>query len=94
MMEMATAKVSIAIPSDDLRLARRAAAEAGLSLSAFFSRAVRSQLEEHRREQAARELLGSFEQSEMPTLARQQELLAQWSRPRAKPAANKRRSRR
>jgi hypothetical protein len=81
-MDMATAKVSIAIRPEELRLARRAAADSGVSLSAFFSRAVRTQLEEHRREQAARELLATFDDSELPTLARQRELLALWNQPR------------
>ena len=79
-MEMASAKVSIAIGREDLAAARRAAKREGLSLSAFFSRAVRAQLEEHERREAGYRLLATFDPAEAPSLERQQELLALWQR--------------
>ena len=79
MMEMATAKISIAIGRDELRLARRQAAREGMSLSAFISRAVHAHLEECDRQAAAKQYLASYAPHELPTKARQKRLLALWS---------------
>jgi hypothetical protein len=92
-MDMASAKVSITIPRADLAAARLAAAREGLSLSAFFSRAVRSELEEHQRREAARRLIATFDPAGSPSLERQQELLALWNRrTTTKPKQRKRRA--
>lgn len=82
-MGMATTeKISVALGREELRLARRAAEQEGLSLSAFVTSAVRARVAEKRRADAAREVLASFEADELPTEAQQQELLALWSAPR------------
>ena len=86
---VASAKVSIAIDRAELEQARRAATREGLSLSAFFSRAVRAELEEHRRREAARQLLATFDPEDLPTLARQQELLSLWKAKPVKPTTKR-----
>jgi hypothetical protein len=78
-----TQKISVAMGRDELRLAKTAADEEGVSLSAFVTRAVRERLEERRRLEAARELLASFTPDELPSLEEEQQLLAVWTRPRA-----------
>jgi serine/threonine protein phosphatase PrpC len=50
-----------------LRLAKTAADEEGVSLSAFITRAVRERLEERRRAEAARQVLATFSPDEFPT---------------------------
>ena len=88
-----TEKVSVAIGREELRLARRAAEAAGMSLSAFVTSAVRSRVAEQRRLEAARQLLATFDPEDFATPEREAELLALWSRPRTKPPT-KRRSKR
>jgi len=96
-----TQKISVAMGRDELRLAKTAADEEGLSLSAFVTRAVRERLEERRRMEAAREVLATFALEELPTPTERRDLVELWTRARgtavraAKPrrAARKRRSR-
>jgi hypothetical protein len=80
-----TEKVSVAIGREELRLARRAARAAGISLSAFITSAVRSRVDEQRRLEAARQVLATFDPEDFPTPEQEAELLALWSRPRAVP---------
>jgi hypothetical protein len=82
----ATEKISVAMGRDELRLAKTAAEEEGISLSAFVTKAVRDCLEEKRRMEAANEVLSTFVGDDFPTPEEERELLALWSRPRAKPA--------
>lgn len=77
-----TQKISVAMGRDELRLAKTAAEEEGVSLSAYVTRAVRDRLVERRRLEAARELLASFTADELPSLDEEQQLLELWSRPR------------
>jgi hypothetical protein len=77
-----TQKISVAMGRDELRLAKTAADEEGVSLSAFVTRAVRERLEERRRLEAAREVLASFSPDELPSLEEERQLLALWTRPR------------
>ena len=76
-----TEKISVAIGRNELRLARTAAKAAGLSLSAFVSGAVRGRIEDLRRLDAARQVLSTFAEDELPTDAEQGALLAGWSAP-------------
>lgn len=82
----ATEKVSVAMGGDELRLAKTAAKQEGISLSAFVTKAVRDRLEEKRRMEAAREVLATFGADDLPTPEEERELMALWSRPREKPA--------
>ena len=93
-----TQKISVAMGLPELRLAKTAAEEEGLSLSAYVTQAVRRQLEERARREAARAILGTFSPDELATPEEQQKLLALWNRtptPRrrpTKPRARKHRS--
>jgi hypothetical protein len=96
----ATQKISVAMGRDELRLAKTAAHEEGVSLSAYVTRAVRERLQERRRLEAAREFLATFAPEELPTPEEQRELVELWTRaaPRAARsgktrAAQKRRAR-
>jgi hypothetical protein len=75
-----TQKISVAMGRTELRLAKTAAAEEGISLSAYVTRAVRSTLEERRRIEAAKQLLGAFDPAELPSAEEQRELIAIWTR--------------
>jgi hypothetical protein len=93
-----TQKISVAMGRNELRLAKTAADEEGLSLSAFVTRAVRERLEERRRMEAAREVLATFSPEDLPTPEEQRDLVELWTRERpiaARPAqAQKARKRR
>jgi hypothetical protein len=78
----ATQKISVAMGRDELRLAKTAAHEEGVSLSAYVTSAVRERLQERRRMEAAREFLATFAPEELPTLEEQRELVEIWTRPR------------
>jgi hypothetical protein len=82
----ATQKVSVAMGRDELRLAKTAAHEEGVSLSAFVTRAVRERLQERRRLEAAREFLATFTPEELPTPDEQHQLVELWTRSRAVPS--------
>jgi hypothetical protein len=75
-------KVSVALGRDELRLARVAAKQDGVSLSAFVTRAVRARIQELRRQQAARRALATFAPEDIPTVEEQRELLTLWVAPR------------
>lgn len=77
----ATEKISVAMGREELRLAKTAAREAGVSLSAFVTEAVRDRLTEKRRHEAAREVLAMFDPDDFPTPAHERELLELWSTP-------------
>lgn len=79
----ATQKISVAMGRDELRLARTAAEEEGLSLSAYVTRAVRERLEERQRGEAARAFLATFAPDELPTPDEERRLLQLWTRPHA-----------
>jgi hypothetical protein len=76
-----TEKISVAMGREELRLAKTAAREAGVSLSAFVTEAVRDRLTEKRRREAAREVLATFDREDFPTADRERELLELWSTP-------------
>jgi hypothetical protein len=82
-----TEKVSVAIGTRELRLAKAAAEEEGVSLSAFVTGAVRERLAERTRREAAREVLASFAPSDLPTDDEQRDLVALWTRARPNAAA-------
>ncbi|TMQ03979.1 MAG: hypothetical protein E6J90_52530 [Deltaproteobacteria bacterium] len=84
-----TEKISVALGRDELRLARTAAEQDGVSLSAFVTGAVRARIEERRRLEAARQVLATFEPEDFPTAEEQRDLLALWASPRAVPARQK-----
>ena len=86
-----TEKLSVALGREEVRLARRAAEQEGLSLSAFVTGAIRARVAEKRREEAASAVLASFDEADFPTPAQEKALLATW-RARSSPPA--RRSRR
>jgi hypothetical protein len=77
-----TQKISVAMGTDELRLAKSAAEEEGVSLSAYVTLAVRERLEERRRLEAAREFLATFAPDELPTHEEQRQLLDLWARSR------------
>jgi uncharacterized protein (DUF1778 family) len=77
-----TEKISVALGRDELQLARTAAEQDGVSLSAFVTGAVRARIEERRRLEAARQVLEMFEPEDFPTADEQRELLALWASPR------------
>jgi hypothetical protein len=87
----ATQKISVAMGQDELRLARTAAEEEGLSLSAYVTRAVRERLEERQRLEAAREFLATFAPDELPTPEEERQLLELWMRPRNAQSRTRRR---
>jgi uncharacterized protein (DUF1778 family) len=86
-----TEKISVAIGRDELRLAKDAAEQEGMSLSAFVTGALRARIEERRRLEAARRVLATFEPKDFPTADEQRALLALWALPR--PASTRRRVR-
>jgi hypothetical protein len=86
---MRTTKISIAIDKEQLRLARKVAAAAGISLSALIGRALNLQLEEERRRAAARELISKWGPESVPTDAERAEILAKIRR---KPKRNKKKA--
>jgi hypothetical protein len=88
-----TEKISVALGREELRLARRAAQQEGLSLSAFVTSAIRARVAEKRRADAAREALASFAPDELPTEEQEHELLAAWSAPRPKVSRRRTRAR-
>lgn len=88
-----TEKISVALGRDELRLARNAAEQDGMSLSAFVTGAVRARIEERRRLQAARRVLATFEPEDFPTPDEQRELLASWAQIRTRSAPRRRRKR-
>ena len=77
----ATEKISVAMGREELRLAKTAAREAGVSLSAFVTEAVRDRLTEKRRREAALEVLAMFDRADLPSAERERELLELWSTP-------------
>jgi hypothetical protein len=90
-----TQKISVAMGREELRLAKTAAREAGVSLSAFVTEAVRDRLTEKRRREAAQAVLATFDREDFPTHERERELLELWSthaRPRRRSSATKARS--
>lgn len=90
-----TEKISVALGRDELRLARIAAEQDGVSLSAFVTGAVRARIEERRRKEAARQVLATFDPEDFPTAEEKRELLALWAAPRtASTRAQSRRRRR
>jgi hypothetical protein len=84
----ATQKISVAMGRDELRLAKTAAHEEGVSLSAYVTRAVRERLQERRRLEAAREFLATFAAEELPTAEEQRALVELWTRTRAIPSSS------
>lgn len=85
-----TEKISVALGREELRLARRVAEQEGLSLSAFVTTAIRARVAEKRRADAAREVLGSFEDEDLPTPEQEEALLRAWARPRRRPQRTRR----
>lgn len=77
-----TEKISVALGRDELRLAKTAAEQDGVSLSAFVTGAVRARIEERRRMEAARQVLEMFAPEDFPTVEEQRELLTLWASPR------------
>jgi hypothetical protein len=89
-----TEKISVALGRNELRLAKTAAEQDGLSLSAFVTGAVRARIEERRRMEAARQVLARFEPEDFPTADEQRELLALWAAPHMASTRQKPRRRR
>jgi hypothetical protein len=87
-----TEKISVALGRDDLQFARTAAEQDGVSLSAFVTGAVRAQIAERLRREAARQVLATFEPEDFATAEEQRALLALWASPRV--ASTRRRPRR
>ena len=79
---MRTAKISIAIEKEKLRLARRAAASEGLSLSAYIGRALGRQLDVQNRIEAARALHRGWGSQTLPTPADWDDFRRAMTRPR------------
>jgi hypothetical protein len=75
-----TQKISVAMGRIELRLAKTAAEDEGVSLSAFVTRAVRERLEEREREEARREILATFLPHEIPSAEEQRALASFWNR--------------
>jgi len=92
-----TEKISVAMGREELRLAKTAARQAGVSLSAYVTGAVRERLIEERRREAALEVLATFQPEDLPSPKRERQLLELWSSPApraaAKPASAKRSTR-
>ena len=84
-----TEKISVAMGREELRLAKTAAREAGVSLSAFVTEAVRDRLAEKRRREAAQAVLATFDPADFPTADQERELLEVWSTPAARPAGRR-----
>jgi hypothetical protein len=90
-MMAATQKVSVAMGRTELRLAKTAAEDEGVSLSAYVTRAVRDRLEERERQEARREILATFLPHEIPTADEQRALVAFWNREGPAPSLSRRR---
>jgi hypothetical protein len=90
----ATQKISVAMGLSELRLAKAAAEDEGVSLSAFVTRAVRDRLEERERMEAEREVLATFLPHEVPTTEEQRALVRFWNRQGPEPALPRTRKRR
>jgi hypothetical protein len=86
-----TQKISVAMGRNELRLAKTAAEDEGVSLSAYVTRAVRDRLEERERLEAQREVLATFLPHEIPTADEQRALVAFWNREAPAPSLSKRR---
>jgi hypothetical protein len=87
----ATQQIGVAMGRTELRLAKTAAEDEGVSLSAYVTRAVRDRLEERERQEAQRQVLASFLPHEIPTADEQRTLLAFWNREAPAPARPRRR---
>ena len=74
----ATAKISVAMGREELRLAKTAANAEGISLSAYVTRAVRDRLAEQRRLAAARAVMSTFGVGDFPSADEQEEIVALW----------------
>jgi len=74
----ATAKISVAMGREELRLAKTAANAEGISLSAYVTRAVRDRLAEQRRLAAARAVMATFDMGDFPSAEEQEEIVASW----------------
>jgi hypothetical protein len=90
----ATEKVSVTIGREELRDAKRIAARLGLSLSTFVTAAVRRQVEEQARRDAALEVLASFAPEDRATEQEMSDLLALWASDHGRKPARPRRKRR
>lgn len=86
-----TAKVSIAMGQQELRLAKTAAEKEGISLSAFVTDAVRARIADLDRREAALEVLATFDPKAFPSPEKQRQLLALWSTPPPPPKPLKKR---
>ena len=86
-----TQKISVAMGRTELRLAKTAAENEGVSLSAYVTRAVRDRLEERERQEAQREVLATFLPQEIPTADEQRALVAFWNRQGPAPSLSPRR---
>lgn len=82
----ATEKISVAMGRAELRVAKIAAREEGVSLSAYITHAVQQRLQERRRLEAAREFLATFALDELPTQQEERDLVALWTRARPAPS--------
>jgi hypothetical protein len=87
----ATQKISVAMGRTELRLAKTAAEDEGISLSAYVTRAVRDRLEERERQEARREILATFLPHEIPTADEQRALVAFWNGEGSAPSLSQRR---
>jgi hypothetical protein len=87
-----TQKISVAMGRNELRLAKTAAEDEGVSLSAFVTRAVRERLEERERQEARREILATFLPHEIPTAEEQRALVAFWNREAPAPSLARRKT--
>jgi hypothetical protein len=87
----ATQKISVAMGRTELRLAKTAAEDEGVSLSAYVTRAVRDRLEERERQEARREILATFLPHEIPTAEEQRALVGFWNREGPAPSLSPRR---
>ena len=87
----ATQKISVAMGAPGIRLAKTAAEDEGVSLSAYVTRAVRDRLEERERLAARREILATFLPNEIPTADEQRALVAFWNREGPAPSLSQRR---
>ena len=83
----ATQKISVAMGRDELRVAKIAAHEEGVSLSAYITRAVQQRLEERRRQEAARAFLATFGPDELPTPEEEHALIELWTHTRTRTVA-------
>ena len=88
----ATQKISVAMGLHELRLAKTAAEDEGVSLSAYVTRAVRDRLEERERQEARREILATFLPHEIPTADEQRALVAFWNREGPPPSLPRRKN--